>query len=168
MSFGFTTASGGNATSLNMLYTTLKFLHVLLTIIAVGFNMTFGLLLARAAKGGPDGRELKYALSTVKLMSAIANGCYLLVVLSGIAMVQVAGYSWSLKWIHGAAALFVVTFSLALFVMAPMMKRRMAILDARGPADPEFLKLSKRSAILGGVLSLMTLTIIWLMVSKPA
>jgi uncharacterized membrane protein len=151
-----------------MLYTTLKFLHVLLTIIAVGFNMTFGVLLTRAAKAGPDGRELKYALSTVKLMSRIANACYLLVALSGIAMVHAAGYSWSFKWIHGSAALFVVAFALALFVMAPMLKRRTAILDARGTADPEFVKLSKRSAMLGALLSLITLTIIWLMVSKPA
>jgi uncharacterized membrane protein len=151
-----------------MLYTTLKFLHVLLTIIAVGYSMTFGLLLARAAKAGPDGRELKYALSTVKLMSAIANACFLLVVASGIAMVHMAGYSWSLTWIYGSTALYVVAFAVASFVMAPMLKRRMIIVDRRGPADPEFIALSKRSAMVGAILSVITLTIIWLMVSKPA
>ena len=46
-----------------MLYNTLKFLHILLTILAVGFSMTFGLILSRAEKADKDGRELKYALT---------------------------------------------------------------------------------------------------------
>jgi uncharacterized membrane protein len=150
-----------------MLYTTLKFLHILLTIIAVGFSMTFGLILSRAAKASQDGRELKYALTTVRMMSMIANICFLLVVLLGVGMMHVQGLSWEPKWIHGSAALFLIAFALGVFVMAPMMRRRIAILESRGAFDPEFIRLSKRSAILGGILSLITLTIIWLMVAKP-
>ena len=48
-----------------------------------------------------------------------------------------------------------------------MAKRRLAILEVRGPSDPEFVKLSKRSAMLGGLAGLITLVIIWLMVAKP-
>ncbi len=151
-----------------MLYTLLKYLHVLLAIVAVGFNSSFGLILGRASHGGADGREMKFALGTVRTMAIIAHACYLLLLLTGIAMVYVAGYPWSLKWIHGSVALFVVAFLVATFTLLPMMRRRLAILDARGPVDPEFLALSKGSAMIAAVLTLMTLVILWLMVAKPA
>jgi uncharacterized membrane protein len=150
-----------------VLYNTLKFLHILLTIIAVGYSMSFGLILSRAAKANQDGRELKYALKTVRLMSRIANVCLVLVALIGVGMVHLQGYSWAAKWIHGSAALFLIVLALGILGQAPMAKRRMAILEARGPSDPEFIKLSKRSAMLGGIAGLITLTIIWLMVAKP-
>jgi uncharacterized membrane protein len=150
-----------------MLYNSLKFLHIVLTIIAVGYSMTFGFILSRAAKASGDGRELKYALTTVRFMSTIANVCFLLVALLGVAMVHLGGFTWSPKWIHGSAALFLVTFALGIFVLGPMAKRRLAILEVRGPSDPEFVKLSKRSAMLGGLAGLITLVIIWLMVAKP-
>lgn len=150
-----------------MLYNTLKFLHILLTIIAVGYVMTFGLILSRAEKADRDGRELKYALKTVRLMSTIANVCFVLVALLGVGLVQVGGLSWAPIWIHGSAALFLIAFSLGIFVLGPMGKRRLAILESRGPSDPEFIKLSKRSAMLGGLAGLITLTIIWMMVAKP-
>jgi uncharacterized membrane protein len=150
-----------------MLYNTLKFLHILLTIIAVGFSMTFGILLSRAARASQDGRELKYALTTVRLMSRIANIGFVLIVLLGVGMMHIQGLSWAPIWIHGSAALFLISLALGIFVMAPMTNRRIAILETRGPSDPEFIRLSKRSAMLGGILSLITLTIIWLMVAKP-
>jgi uncharacterized membrane protein len=150
-----------------MLYNTLKFFHILLTIIAVGYFMTFGLILSRAEKADQDGRELKYALKTVRLMSTIANICFVLIVVLGVGLVQVGGYTWAPTWIHGSAALFLITFALGLFVLGPIGKRRLAILESRGPSDPEFIKLSKRSAMLGGLAGLLTLVIIWMMVAKP-
>lgn len=150
------------------MYIFLKFLHILLAIVAVGFNASFGLILGRASHGGADGREMKFALRTVRTMAMIAHSSYLLLFLSGIWMVYVAGYPWSMKWIHISAALFVVAFLTATFTLIPMMKRRIAIVDARGPVDPEFLALSKRSAIIGAALTLITLVILWLMVAKPA
>jgi uncharacterized membrane protein len=151
-----------------MLYTTLKFLHILFAIVAVGFNTSFGLILGRASKGGADGREMKFALGTVRAMAITAHALYLLVLATGVVMVYLAGYPWSLKWIHGSLALFVIAFLAATVTLLPMMKRRIAIVDARGPADPEFLKLSKRSAMIAAALTLITLVILWLMVAKPA
>ncbi len=41
-----------------MLFTILKFTHVLAAILAVGFNAAYGLLIGRARRGGTDGREI--------------------------------------------------------------------------------------------------------------
>jgi len=150
-----------------VLYNTLKFLHILLAIFAVGFSMTFGLILSRAAKADKEGRELKFALQTVRFMSMIANVCFVLLVIIGVGLVQLGGFTWKPMWIHGSAGLFLIAFSIGIFILGPIGRRRLAILESRGPSDPEFIKLSKRSAMLGAVAGLITLAIIWLMVAKP-
>ncbi len=150
------------------LYTVVKFFHILFAIIAVGFTSSFGLLLARSAKGGPDGREVKYALGTVRVMLLIAHVCYFLLLVTGIGMVQLAGFPWSYTWIAVSLVLFAIAFAVGLGVMGPSVNRRLAILEARGPADPEFVALSKRSAMIGAALGIVTLVILWLMDAKPA
>ena len=59
------------------MYLALKFLHIFLAIVAVGFTSSFGLILARAARGGADGRELKFALETIRVMGLIGHVCFL-------------------------------------------------------------------------------------------
>lgn len=150
-----------------MLPTTLKFLHVLLAITAVGFNLAYGLIIGRARKAGTA--ELKFALRTVKVMDDyVANPCYVLLLLTGVGMVHMSGYPWSLMWIHGSMALLVVAFILGIGFYTPTLRKQIAILDSRGANDPEFVRLSKRGAMLGGILGVIVLVIVALMVYKPA
>ena len=152
-----------------MLYLSLKYVHIVLAVIAVGYNASYGLIIGRARKVGTDARELKYALRTVKFMDDyVANPCYVLILLTGVGMVYAADYPWALKWIHGSLALLVIAFVIALAFYTPTLRRQIALLDARGPADPEFLRLSRRGAMLGGVLGVIVFVIIGLMVFKPA
>jgi uncharacterized membrane protein len=149
-----------------MLYTTLKFLHVLLAIIAVGFNASYGLLIGRARKSGTA--QLGFALKTVKVMDDyVANPCYGLLLVTGIGMVQVAGYPWSLLWIHVSMALLILAFFIAIVFYTPTLRKQIAVLEASGPNDAEFVRLSKRGAMLGGILGVIALTIVALMVFKP-
>lgn len=148
------------------MYLTLKFLHVFLAIIAVGFTASFGLILGRAAKGGADARELKFALGTIKVMSRIGHICFLLLLVTGIGLVQVAGYPWYL-WLKLSGAIVIFALLVAQFLLLPTVPRRLAILETKGPTDPEFIALSKRSAALGGLLGLLSLVVIGLMVWKP-
>jgi uncharacterized membrane protein len=149
-----------------LMYFHLKFLHVVLTIIAIGFTSSFGLILGRAKKAG-DVREMRFALQVVQAMSAVSTGCFVLLVLVGAVLVQVAGLSYRAVWIHGSIGLFLVALALGSFVMKPTLARRIAILETRGLDDPEFVALGKRSAQLGGVLGLLGLAIVWMMVAKP-
>ena len=151
-----------------MLYLSLKYVHILLAIVAVGYNATYGLIIGRARKAGADGRELKYALRTVKFMDDyVANPCYVLILLTGVGIVHVAGYSWAFKWIHGSMALLVITFVIAIGFYSPTLRKQIAVLDARGPNDPELLRLSRRGAALGGVMGVLVIVIVGLMVFKP-
>jgi uncharacterized membrane protein len=152
-----------------MLYLTLKFVHILLAIVAVGFNVAYGLIIGRARRASPDGRELRFALKTVKVMDDyVANPCYGLLLVTGAAMVYVSGMPWSLKWVHMSMGLWLVLALIAALVYTPTLRKQIAALEARGPQDPVFLALSKRGSIAGGVLGLLVLVIIWLMVTKPA
>jgi hypothetical protein len=54
-----------------------------------------------------------------------------------------------------------------MFVMKPAIAKRMEILESRVPTDPEFIALGKRSAKLGGLLSVIGLPIVWMMIAKP-
>lgn len=152
-----------------MLYLSLKLLHILLAIVAVGFNVAYGLIIGRARRAGGDGRELRFALQTVRFMDDyIANPCYILLLLTGVGMVHVAGYPWALKWIHGSLALLFLLAALGFLVYTPTLRKQLAALEARGPQDPEFIRLSKRGGMLGGIIGLIVLAILYLMVFKPA
>jgi uncharacterized membrane protein len=98
----------------------------------------------------------------------IANPCYILLAVTGVGMVQVAGYPWALKWIHGSLALLLLLAAIAFGIYTPTLRKQLAALEARGPNDAEFLKLSKRGSMVGGILGLITLAIVTLMVFKPA
>ena len=149
-----------------MLYTTLKFLHVVLAIIAVGFNASYGILIGRARKAGTV--QLGFALRTVKVLDDyVANPCYGLLLLTGVGMVHTAGYPWSLMWIHVSLALLILAFIIAIVFYTPTLRKQIAILESRGADDAEFVRLSKRGAMLGGILGVIAMTIVALMVFKP-
>jgi uncharacterized membrane protein len=149
-----------------MLYTTLKFVHILLAIIAVGFTSSFGLLAARAANSDDD-REMMYALKVIALMSTIAHWSFLLLLVTGLWMVWDVAFPLTFTWIWASLLLFAIAFLAGTFVMVPSARRRIAILRERGSSDPEFIALSERAAKLGPILSVMAVIIIWLMVAKP-
>ena len=149
-----------------MLYASLKYLHVLLAIVAVGFNVAYGLIIGRAKKVGTA--ELSFALKTVKVMDDyVANPCYILLLVTGACMVEVAGYPWKLLWIHMSAALLVVLAALGFGLYTPTLRKQIAALERGGPKDPEFLRLGKRGAMLGGIMGVIVFAIVGLMVYKP-
>jgi uncharacterized membrane protein len=152
-----------------MLFLVLKFVHILSAILAVGFNAAYGLIIGRARRGGLDGREMAFALKTVKVMDdRIANPCYLLLGITGVSMVIVQGYSWSYTWIHASVALLVIVAVLGLAFYTPTLRRQIEVLQSSGASDPEFARLSTRGAILGSVLGVIVIVIVALMVYKPS
>jgi uncharacterized membrane protein len=147
-------------------YLTLKFLHILFAIVALGFTSSFGVIMGRAA-AGRDVRDVRFGLRLVQVLGLISHVCFVLVLATGIAIVYVVGFPWY-TWIKWSLGLFAFALLMGMFVLAPSVKRRLKILDERGTGDPEFVALSKRSAMLGMGLSLVSLVILWLMIAKPA
>lgn len=147
-------------------YLTLKFLHILLAIIAVGFNATYAIWLTRAER---DPRVAEYVLRGVKLLDdRIANPAYFLLLVSGLSMVVVAGYPLTTFWISSAIVLWVLAIGLGLLVYTPTLRRQIQMVGTYGVGTPEYRRIALRGTISGIVTMVLVLAILVLMVFKPS
>jgi uncharacterized membrane protein len=148
------------------LYPWLKTLHILLAIVAVGTNITYGIWQVRAAR---EPEHTGYALRGIKFLDDwVANPSYAGLMVVGILLVLLGPWEFTHFWVYAAIALFVVMGGVAIFMYSPTLKRQIAVYEANGVAAPEFAALSARSRLLGIVLAVIVATILLLMVLKPA
>jgi uncharacterized membrane protein len=149
-----------------MLYTIVKFIHILLAIIAFGFNATYGVWLARAQQH-PE--HLDFALRGVKILDDyFANPAYLLLLVSGLTMVFVAGYNiLTTFWLLTALVLWLIAIVLGYAGYTPTLSRQIRVLAAKGAESAEFRRLSTRGTVLGIILAVLVLAILVMMVFKP-
>ena len=144
----------------------LKFIHVLLAIVAVGFNASYGIWLARAANA-PQATQ-SHVLRTIKFLDdRIANPAYGLLLLTGLWMIFSAGIPVRL-WIALAIGLWLVLVVVGLGVYTPTLRDQIRVLESEGPGSDEYQRLSSRGRTLGIVLGVIVVVIVFLMVTKPA
>src|SRR5919201_463506 len=130
-----------------MLYTTLKFVHVLLAIVAVGFNASYGIWLARAAR---QPEHLGYVLRGIKILDdRAANPAYGLLLLTGLAMVAVAGYPPSTFWIAAALVLWLIAIVIGFAGYTPALRRQIETLERVGPTAAEYEQRASRARVIG-------------------
>lgn len=147
------------------LYDFLKFLHVLLAIVAVGANATYGIWLARAAR---EPEHTGYALKGIQILDdRIANPAYLLLLITGFAMVIESDIPLSTFWIAASLVLFVITVVLGLAGYTPTLRKQIAAVEAGRVQSGEYQALAKRGSILGAVLAVLVIVIVFMMVTKP-
>jgi uncharacterized membrane protein len=148
-----------------MLYTTVKLLHILFAIVAIGFNASYAIWLQRAARS-PE--HLGFALRGVKLLDdRMANPAYGLLLLSGLAMVFLGHYPPTTFWIDAAVVLWIVAVAIAAFGYTPTLRRQIQTLDAAGAESPEYRALDRRGSMIGIAVFVVVLAILVLMVFKP-
>jgi uncharacterized membrane protein len=146
-------------------YLLLKFVHVLLAIIAIGFNASYPIWLARARK---EPEHALYALRGIKTLDdRFANPAYALLLVLGLGMTFMAGIPLSTFWIAAALVLYVLLVVGGLVVYSPTLKGQIAALESGGPTSPEFLRLGRRGTVVGILLSVDVIVIVFLMVTKP-
>lgn len=146
-------------------YPWLKALHVLLAIVAVGFNMSYGLWQARA---GRQPEHMGYALKTIKLIDdRIANPAYVGLALIGIVLILIGPYHFEDVWVIVSIGLYLLLAVIGLALYSPTLKRQIAAYEASGARTEEFAALTGRSRMLGAVLGVIVITIVVLMVVKP-
>jgi uncharacterized membrane protein len=146
-------------------YEVLKFFHVLFAIVAVGFNASYGIWLARAAK---ERDHEAFALRGVKLLDdRFANPAYGLLLVTGLLMVWVGDLDLTQFWLLAGLVLYAVAVGLGLFVYTPTLRAQISTLESSGAGSPEFRALSKRGTTVGIVLAVDVIAIVFLMVTKP-
>lgn len=146
-------------------YAILKFLHVLLAIVAVGTNITYGVWISRAAR---DARSLAFALRGIKALDdRIANPAYGLTLLTGLAMLHLGDLAWTTPWVLTSLVLFAMVAVLGLLGYSPVLRRQIEVLEVQGPDSLEFRSLAGRARMIGILLAVLVVVIIFLMVTKP-
>jgi uncharacterized membrane protein len=147
------------------IYPWLKIGHILLAIVALGFNFSYSILIARGAR---EPQHLGHALRTVKLMDdRFANPAYGLLLVFGLAMVFIGPYDITDLWILLALALYVVVIVLGATLYSPTLRRQIAAVDSHGADSAEYVALTTRGRTLGILLGVIVVVILGLMVLKP-
>ncbi|MGH2593671.1 MAG: DUF2269 family protein [Anaerolineae bacterium] len=146
-------------------YSLLKLLHILLAIVAVGFNASYAIWIARAAR---ESQHMGHVLRGIKFLDdRFANPGYGLLLVTGLAMAFVGNLPLTTFWIAAALVLWFVVLVLGIGFYTPTLRRQIAVLDEKGAASDEFQRLSRRASIVGLVTMVPILLILFLMVVKP-
>lgn len=151
--------------SLEWLYPWLKIAHILMAIVAVGFNLSYGILISRAAR---EPAHLGHVLRSVKFLDErVANPAYGVLFLLGLAMVFIGPYDITDLWVWLAIGLFLTATVLGFAVYSPLLRRQIAAVEGPGPDSTEYRALAGRGARLGALLGGIVVVILALMVLKP-
>jgi uncharacterized membrane protein len=148
-----------------MLYLTLKWIHILLAITALGANITYTFWIIRATRNRD---ALPFTLRGIKILDdRIANPAYGFLLITGIAMVLVSGLTFETPWIAVSMVLFIIIVLVAAIGYTPTLRKQIALAESVGPDSPEYRAIARRGQILGIVLGILVVTITFFMVTKP-
>lgn len=146
-------------------YEIFKYLHVLLAIVAVGFNASYAIWLGRAAR---EAEHTSFAVRGVKFLDdRFSNPAYVLLLVTGLLMVWVGDVDLTQFWLATSLVLYALLVVVGLFVYTPTLRRQVEALSSAGPGSAEFRGLSTRGTIVGITLAVDVLVIVFLMVTKP-
>ncbi len=149
-----------------MLYSIVKWLHILSAMVAVGSNITYGIWISRASRN-PE--ALPFTLRGVKLIDdRLANPAYGLLLITGLLMVFIVRFPLTTPWILTALILYAALALTGFFGYTPTLKRQIQLLESQGPASAEYQTLARRGTLIGILVAILAVSIIFLMVVKPA
>jgi uncharacterized membrane protein len=146
-------------------FTLIKWVHVLLAIVAVGFNTSYGIWLARAAR---EPAHQAHVLKGIKTLDdRFANPAYALLLVTGLIMVAISWPRITDLWIILALILYAILVIVGGAVYTPTLRKQIQLIEAEGPQAPEFRRLASRGRAVGIFLGVAVIAIVFLMVTKP-
>jgi uncharacterized membrane protein len=143
-----------------------KFFHVLLAIIAVGFNASYGVWLARLARE-PVPTQSFVLRGLKRLDDWFANPAYVLLAVTGVTMVFVGELRFTTFWIAGGIVLWAIAVALGFFVYTPMLRNQIQALETTGPDSDDYKRYASNARFMGVLLAVIVVVIVFLMVTKP-
>jgi len=147
------------------LYDLVKYVHVVAAITAVGSNLSYGVWMGLTARQ-PDVR-LPVLRGIKRLDDWVANPAYVLLLLTGLAMLAIGAISITTTWVLAALVLYAVLVVLGLAVFSRALAGQIRVLETLGPTSAEAVALGRRVTWSGVLLVLIALVIVFLMVTKP-
>jgi uncharacterized membrane protein len=148
-----------------LLLLAVKYIHVLAAIIAVGFNVSYPVWIIRAQR---DPAHTAFALKGIKFSDdRIANPAYGVLLVTGLLMVFLAGYSLTTLWIDIALVLFILLIAIAVVFYTPTLRDQVRLVEAGDTTSAAYTRLAQRGQVAGQALGVIVLVILAMMVFKP-
>jgi uncharacterized membrane protein len=149
-----------------MLLLTVLYVHILAAIVAVGLNISYAVWIIRARM---DPAHTAFALKGIKFLDdRVANPAYGVLLLTGILLVFLAGYSLTTLWIDTALVLFVLLIVVAVVFYTPALREQIKLVESGDTSSAAFTRLAQRGQVAGQALGVIVLVILAMMVFKPA
>ena len=145
-----------------VLFPYLKWLHILGAIIGLGASFTYPLWL-KVAKRQPA--NTSFIVHGIESVEKVANLGYAVVLITGIAMVLVAGIPFTTSWLLTALILFASIGVVVGVLYLPAQKAQAALADR--PESPEYLAAEERTTRILVAVILLVVAIEFLMTVKP-
>jgi len=142
-------------------------LHIVAAIISVGFNFSYIVWLR---KGKLENEHLLFALKGIKLMDDwLANPSYILSLFSGLAMCYLNGIDLlTINWVSTSLFLFACLGIVGYGFYTPILSKQIRILKAEGSDSVSYRAIDKKQTMVGVLLFSLSLTILFMMVTKPS
>jgi uncharacterized membrane protein len=148
------------------MYLTIKLLHILLAVTALGTNLTYGVWFALAARR-PD-VAVPIMRGVQQLDGYVANPAYVLLLPTGALMVWLGGIGFGTHWVDAAMTLWLILALLGFFGYSPLLRRQIASAEREGVNVPATRAIALRANIVTVMLAVVVLAIFVLMVFKPS
>ncbi len=148
------------------LYLFLKYIHVLLAIVAVGANATYGIWMAMGAR---EPQHLRVILQGIRYLDQrVANPAYAFLVVTGLTMVALGDVRLTTPWVTAGLVVYIVAVVLGLRGFSPALRRQIQAVESPGPQSEDYRRAAASARSLGLVFMLLVLVIVFVMVAKPA
>ena len=150
-----------------MAYLILKFIHVCSVIIWLGGMVMLMLLNIGVAKTGDQAVVRALGQQGGQLSMKVFGPAFLVVIITGIGMVQTGNISWGAFWINWGMAGGVLSMILG-GALTGRTAKRLAQDVAAGRATPEHVAATQKKIMIYATLNMILLfSIVWAMVVKP-
>ena len=145
-------------------YLLVKFLHILIAILALGTSAGLGIVLEFYGNHPTHGVFVLRATERIVAFFVIPG--YVLMLVTGLWMMNLS-WSFTTKWIQAALALWGIGIAMLVISLA-VLHRQIGLFDTKGPASTSYRRVSLLGRGLGAAAGLVVVIILYLMVFKPS
>lgn len=146
-------------------YGWIKLLHVVSAIVAVGTNATYFVWLRRIRSGGAHDVFVLEGLQSMDRL--LANPAYVVLPVTGIAMVLVGDLGFSTLWIAAAIGLYIAMGAFAGLFFSPALRRQIELAASPATSRDVYAGAVRRTTTTGAATMAFIAVILYLMVLKP-
>ncbi len=148
-----------------MLFSLIKYFHILSAITAVGANITYGIWMSRASR---EPAALPFVLHSIKLIDdRVANPLYAFQLLTGLTMAFIIPIPLTTPWLITALIMYAFATILGMAVFVPLFRHQINVLERDGVGSGRYKRVYTQTAVVGVTVGVLVIMIVFLMVVKP-